>query len=131
MDLTNMGLFKGLQEKMSWLIQRQGVIAQNVSNADTSDYVAKDLAPFTFSSVMKKLAPTVTDPAHIKLVSSSDSAEEKPLRNAYDVQPDGNAVSLEHEATKAAATAADYQLAANIYKSQYGMLKTATSAAGT
>ena len=36
MDLTNMPLMGMLREKMSWLNTRQGLLSQNVANADES-----------------------------------------------------------------------------------------------
>jgi flagellar basal-body rod protein FlgB len=127
MDLSQLGLFNGIVGKMNWLVQRQGVIAQNVENLDTPGYEAQDVAPFTFKSMMKKIAPVATEPGHIQLVSDSsdDAKESSVLRTTWELKPDGNAVSSEREAKKSADTAIQYQLVTNIYKHSVGLLKTA------
>ena len=45
MDLPDVPLMSMLRTRMSWLHQRQDVLAQNVANADTPKYVAHDLKP--------------------------------------------------------------------------------------
>jgi len=42
------GLFHLLGQRMDWLGQRQKVLAQNIANADTPDYVPHDLKPQEF-----------------------------------------------------------------------------------
>ena len=43
MNLPDVPLMSMLRERMSWLHQRQDVLSQNVANADTPGYVARDL----------------------------------------------------------------------------------------
>ena len=43
MDLSQIPLFAALSKRMSWLADRQAVLAQNVANADTPGYAARDL----------------------------------------------------------------------------------------
>ena len=61
-----------LKSKMSWLEARQDVLSQNVANADTPGYAARDLKPMDFASLLKKANGAVpasglmvTDPRHI------------------------------------------------------------------
>jgi flagellar basal-body rod protein FlgB len=126
MDLSQLGLMNGITSKMSWLVQRQSLIAENVSNADTPDYRAKDLVPFSFKNTLKKLMPTKTDSNHISLVSTGDTKEALD-RGEFEIKPDGNGVSREHQSMKGAQTAADYQLVTNIYQKTVGLLKMAVS----
>ena len=44
MDLSRLKVLNLLTTRMNWLNERQRVLAQNVANADTPDYVARDLA---------------------------------------------------------------------------------------
>ena len=44
--------FSMLRERMTWLNQRQDVLSQNVANADTPGYVARDLKPLDFDDVL-------------------------------------------------------------------------------
>ena len=39
-----------LQQRMTWLSQRQNVLSQNVANADTPGYAAHDLKPLDFAT---------------------------------------------------------------------------------
>jgi flagellar basal-body rod protein FlgB len=47
------------------------------------------------------------------------------VHNAYEIKPDGNAISTEAEMKKAADTAADYQLASNVYKKSVSLIELA------
>ena len=128
MDLSQLGLLSGIKDKMDWLIQRQQVIASNIANVDTPGYEGKDITPFSFKSIFKKLQPTQTSAAHMQLASSAADGPNKEaslVRNAYEIKPDGNAVSSEAEMKKAADTAADYQLASNVYKKSVSLIEMA------
>ena len=50
MNLGNLNVFSAATVKMGWLNQRQTVLAQNIANADTPNYRAKDLKAPTFSN---------------------------------------------------------------------------------
>ena len=52
MDLSTLNVFRVATVKMGWLSERQGVLAQNIANADTPDYRAKDLKAPSFSKIM-------------------------------------------------------------------------------
>ena len=53
MDLSSIPLFGLIKQKMSWLNQRQQVIAQNVANADTPDHMSRDLKPINFKNIIR------------------------------------------------------------------------------
>ena len=134
MDFSQLGLMNGLIGKMDWLGERQKDIATNIANADTPGYEEKDLKPFTFQEAMTRMQPVATEPGHIQLASmSGDAATAKSAdtyHSLYELKPDGNTVSKEQEAVKAADTTAQYNLAANVYKKTLGMLKMAISSGG-
>lgn len=129
MNLAEIPLLGLLRERMSWLNARQGVLSQNIANADSPGYVARDLKPLDFESVLKSSerasanALTVTDPRHIAINSSGSFADTE----SADTQanPTGNTVSLEEEMIKVADTQAQYQAAANLYSKAIGLLRTA------
>ncbi len=54
MNLPEVPLLSMLRERMSWLNQRQDLLSQNVANADTPNYVARDLKPLNFEDALKK-----------------------------------------------------------------------------
>ena len=128
MDLTDIGLFQLAEQKLAWLGQRQQVLAQNVANASTPGYQARDLP--AFAKVLAGATPTlaVTDPMHIQLASNSGAALQAP--RPRERAPDGNAVSLEEQLTKVADTASTQELVLNLYHKYQGMFRTALGRAG-
>lgn len=47
MAMMDGGIMSLMKDKLAYLGQRQAVLAQNVANANTPGYKAKELAPFT------------------------------------------------------------------------------------
>ena len=70
MDLNSIPLFKMISRRMTWLNQRQKVLAQNIANADTPGYRPQDLVPVDFSKLAAQAERTVslaaTNPRHIR-----------------------------------------------------------------
>jgi len=128
MDLTSSPLFDALRARMSWLNLRQGVLSQNVANADTPGYVTTDLKPLDFSKVLanatSKFSGLATDdPRHIGSPSSSTVGGIDPTQ--LEADPSGQTVSAEEEMMKVADTQSKYQAAANLYAKAVGMMRTA------
>lgn len=124
------GLFSLLGKRMEWLGQRQKVLAQNIANADTPDYVPHDLKPQEFRRMVDRragatLMPAVTRAGHIQ--SSSLKADPRGVeqKNRYETAPSGNAVVLEEQLVKVAQTQSDYSAITNLYKKQVAMVKMA------
>ena len=53
MDLKKLTLFRMMSDRMDWLTQRQQVLSQNVANADTPQYGARDLKPIDFKGSVR------------------------------------------------------------------------------
>lgn len=138
MGPTDAPLFKVLSARMTWLSQRQGVLAQNIANADTPDYRPRDLEEKSFVRLVQghagrpsRIAVIKTDQSHLDGKASgrlSLHGREQPT--PYEVSPDGNAVILEEQTAKAGQTALDHQLASNIYRKYIGMFRTALGSSG-
>jgi flagellar basal-body rod protein FlgB len=132
MDLSNLDLFKAIGRKMSWLTQRENVIAQNIANADTPGFRALDIAPLSFKETLgAKLAPTTTSAMHLASAANGKgeakvAAEKKP----WEVSPSNNGVVIEEQMMKSSNTATDYQLMLNLYKKNVSMLRTALGRTG-
>lgn len=130
MDLSRIPLFAALKTKMAWLNERQSVLAQNVANADTPDYRARDLKPLDFKTMVAGSAPGVrlatTDPRHIAMGTDGDATGFKAdPSKSLEVSPSGNGVSLEEQMMKVSETRVSYEMALNLYQKQVGMLRTA------
>ncbi|MEM8949689.1 MAG: flagellar basal body rod protein FlgB [Pseudomonadota bacterium] len=138
MNPTNASLFKLLSARMSWLTQRQAVLAQNIANADTPDYRPRDLRESDFRKLAEGFAgrPTrlqVTRTAGNHLLGGAGARvglAGEIQRMPYETSPDGNAVVLEEQTAKAGKVALDHQLASNIYKKYVGMIKIALGSSG-
>jgi flagellar basal-body rod protein FlgB len=126
MDLSRIPLFEALTKRMGWLGERQGVLAQNIANADTPGYVAKDLAPPDFSRLVagasQRLAMATSDPADLP-PASGQSAYRQIAQRIGERAPDGNAVQLEDQMMKVSDTANDYALTTSLYAKHIGLLK--------
>jgi flagellar basal-body rod protein FlgB len=132
-NLPDIPIFSVLRERMAWLNQRQTVLSDNVANADTPGYVARDLKPLDFekelqsASIAQKLPGlTVTDPRHI-VANTATGSSEFSISDTPDVEanPNGNAVSLEQEMIKVSDTQMQFQAAANLYGKAMTLMKTA------
>ena len=133
MNLPDIPLLSMLRERMTWLNQRQDVLTQNVANADTPGFTARDLKPLDFSQELRKAENPlrgsggliVTDPRHITMpTGTSNSFQDYEVRDV-EANPNGNSVSLEQEMIKVSDTQAQFAAAANLYAKAMTMMKTA------
>jgi flagellar basal-body rod protein FlgB len=126
MPITDIPILAMLRERMQWQQARQQVLAENVANADTPDYQARDLAPLDFSHVLStaSLALERTNPDHIAATGgSSDFATDRPTN--YEVRPRGNSVSHEDEMMNVATNQMDYEAATSLYTHSLDLIKLA------
>jgi flagellar basal-body rod protein FlgB len=115
---------------MDWAAERQKVLAQNVANADTPDYQAKDLKKLDFRRVLNETTAPVqvarTNPQHLPGTIPQQERFEarKPVR-PYEESPDKNQVVLEDQMEKIGQARSDYNTAVTLMQSQMKMLSTA------
>ncbi|WP_417689782.1 flagellar basal body rod protein FlgB [Roseibium sp.] len=131
MALTNLPVFQALKSKMQWHQVRQRVLAENIANADTPRYQAKELKDYKFSDRIGRssagVQTTVTKSGHISgtLSAASDAKAEK--RDMFEVTPSGNNVVLEEQMMKVTENQMDFQAATSIYSKSLGLIRTALS----
>lgn len=131
MDIKNIALFQAMGAKMSYLSTRQGVIAQNIANADTPDYRAHDLTKVDFGAVLqditgsKKVRVERTNPNHMMPGGNINDPRDFKSRTTYEVAPDDNSVIIEEQMIKATETTMDYNLITNLLRKNVGMIQTA------
>jgi flagellar basal-body rod protein FlgB len=126
MPISDIPILSMLRTRMQWHQERQRVLAENVANADTPGYHARDLAPPKFETALRtaSLALVTTSPTHIGAGSGgSPFAEDKDPQ--YEVRPRGNAVSHEDEMLKLAGNQMDYDAASSLYAHSLALIKTA------
>lgn len=128
MDLNGVPLFSLLTNRMSWLSTRQSVLAQNVANADTPNYVARDIKPVDFDGMLsdqKGTGMTVTNARHIDIHAQRGNDFEEEDAEGEGGTPGGNVVSVEQEMIKLSDTQIQYQTATNLYQKAVNMFRTA------
>ena len=129
MDVPGIPLMAMLRQKMTWLNARQDILSQNVANADTPAYVARDLRELDFGETLKSEVRggrmITTNARHINIAPSRISKFEDYETPDQEANPNGNAVSLEQEMIKVSETQAQFAAAANIYAKTITMMKTA------
>jgi len=104
--------------------ERQSVLAQNIANADTPGYRAKDVASFsaTFRAVEGGQGLRSTRAGHL-LGPQDAQAQPRLFDVSGDAAPNGNTVSLEQQMMKGAETKAQHDMAMAVYKSSMTILR--------
>ena len=128
MAITDIPLFSMLRTRMHWHQERQRLLAENVSHADTPRYRPRDLAPpqFDRNPSPAPVALARTEGTHIAASAVTSSSQFQAARlGGYDVRPAGNAVNLEDEMIKVAGNQMDYQAVTSLYQRSLGLIKTA------
>lgn len=130
MKMAQMSLFRMARQQMDWLGDRQAVLAQNIANADTPNYRAKDLKGLSFERELREVKPVrlkATSGTHLQgTVQKPDHrVEELRPREVYETNPNDNGIVLEEQVMKVSDTQMKYQLASNIYQKNMTMLRTA------
>jgi flagellar basal-body rod protein FlgB len=134
MDIGRIPLFEALAKRMAWLSARQTVLAENVANANTPGYAARDLTEPDFGSLVKQssgvLQLAATQPGHFAPAVPNDGGAQI-VTVADDRSLDGNGVSLEAQMMKVSSNAAEYALVTTLYKDNVSMIKTALGGAAS
>lgn len=135
-DLTILGMAKGLASHAS---QRQSLIAENVANADTRRYRARDIKAFSEvyegpgGSPETRVGPsaftaTAMRPGHAGFDERGRMAN---VSEVYEISkidadsPNGNSVSLEDQMTRGAQAAVDHEMALAVLKKSMDLLRMA------
>jgi flagellar basal-body rod protein FlgB len=127
MPISDIPILAMLRERMQWHQARQQVLAENVANADTPNYQARDLAPPDFSRQLATAALGLarTDPNHIVAQAGGGSQFATDATAHYDIRPRGNSVTHEDEMMKVASNQMDYDTVASLYTHSLALIKLA------
>jgi len=128
MNFADIPLLSGLAERLQFLAARSSVIAENIANADTPNYTARDLQKPNFRSMAEGAAQMrVSDPRHIAGGggASQGSSYKRVAAPDGEASLTGNRVSVETQAMKISQTRQDYALATSIYRKGLSMLRLA------
>nr|WP_068082226.1 flagellar basal body rod protein FlgB [Pseudovibrio stylochi] len=110
-------LFSLASRKTQWLSVRQTAVAENIANADTPGYAAKDVEPFrdVFDKThLENLGMRATQAGHLQMDGSLGSQIEAADSKSWQVSVSKNSVSLEQEMIKSGQVAREYSLTTGI-----------------
>ncbi|MFQ5563416.1 MAG: flagellar basal body rod protein FlgB [Parvularculaceae bacterium] len=125
MDVTKIPLLSGLAARLHFLAARTNVIAENIANADTPDYTARDVKPADFSKMARTAAMRASDPRHMQAKSLSSATIRVEPAPDGEASLNGNQVSIETQTMKLSETRMDYALASSLYRKGLNMLRIA------
>jgi flagellar basal-body rod protein FlgB len=100
---------------------RHSLLAQNVANADTPDYKARDLTPFD-QLVPRSFDARATRPGHLAGQSRVTLSPIEDSRFGSE-SPNGNDVSITDQLTRAAQALGNHDKAVSVYKKTLDILR--------
>jgi flagellar basal-body rod protein FlgB len=114
-------LFDLAFQRSQWLSVRQTTVAENVANANTPNYRARDVEPFEATLDKTELTMAATNSRHLSLAEPSVRAAAVGKLRSWDISGGGNDVSLEKELIKAGEVSRDFSLNTSIVKTFHRM----------
>lgn len=134
MDFANIPVVNLMRHKLSFLSARQSVLSQNIANADTPGYKAKDLKQPDFGAELAKssgrLAMTASSAHHFQSQQKASAFETIARRTTYESTPTGNNVAIEEETMKMAQGQMEYQTVTNLYRKTIDIFRAAIGSRG-
>lgn len=126
----SLSLFTAMKQKMHWHQTRQGVLAENVANAETPGYRGRDLKSFNFADHVRQtstaqVSTKKTHSGHFAVSSSSVGGFAAKRVPNFTSTPEGNGVTLEDEMIKISQNQMDYQAVTTLYTRSMRLLRTA------
>jgi flagellar basal-body rod protein FlgB len=142
MDVGGTPFFAVLRERLGFLNERQRVLAENVANASTPKYVARDLDERAFSDAVANQMPSArsgpagpnplspvamvaTRAGHISGGAVASGTGRIVRAPDSEVTLDGNAVVLEEQMIKVADTRMNYDAALGLYQKGLQLMRLA------
>jgi flagellar basal-body rod protein FlgB len=142
MNVGKTPFFAVLSERMGFLNDRQRVLAENVANASTPKYVARDLDQRAFSDAIANQLPSgraglagpapqapvtmiATRQGHMSSGASTASSGRIVRAPDSETTLDGNAVVLEEQMIKVADTRMNYDAALGLYQKGLQLMRLA------
>lgn len=130
MGLMNMPVFTALTDKMRWHQARQGLLAENVANAETPGFKGRDLAQYDFADRLggfssATVTTSATQPMHFSVSSGEGTTFGAQSMANFEVTPEGNGVTLEDEMMKVTTNMMDYQAVTSLYQKSIKIIRTA------
>lgn len=129
MKLDGMSFFNIASQRMRWLGARQAVVSQNIANADTPGYKAKEVSDFSemMDGARDVAGLATTNARHIQGSGASSGVRVTNDESSWETSIDGNNVALEEQTIKATEISENYRLAAELYRKGHNLLTLAVT----
>jgi len=131
MEFNNVPIMQMMAKKLSWLSRRTELISQNIANADTPSFKARDLKSVDFGELVARegapraAGPRLTNARHLGGTMHVEPFKSEKVPDRYEVSIDGNDVSLEQQLTRLGATQLTYQETTNLYRKHLDLFRIA------
>ena len=136
MNFSTLPVMSMMTKKLSWLSNRTELLAENISNADTPGYQARDLKPVSFRDLVERedgggaktsgrLRPVVTQVGHMQSSRPPQPFRPEDAPDEFATKINGNDVGVEQQLMQLGETQGDYQLTLSLYRKQLDMLRLA------
>ncbi len=122
MPSSGIALFDLADRRLAWVGERQKVLGQNVANADTPGWKARDVEAFGTRLARAGTALARTGPGHM---APAQSALAQPAARRATRAPDGNTVALDVQLARIAETETAHELTTELYRKYLGFFRTA------
>ena len=132
--MEGLTLFQLMDTKMAYISERQNVLSQNIANADTPGYRAKDVDAPDFKQILMRASDGGGVEGGLAKANGGNSIQMEGLTKSgfhvrenaeYEVKPSGNSVDLEEQMLKASRNTMDANMVVNMYIKQMGMIRIA------
>ena len=135
MGIAQLPLLTALADKMRWHQARQTLLAENVANAETPGFRARELEAYSFdaelrSSAIAAVTTAATQPGHFSVSSSENGGFGLSPESHFQTSTRGTAVNLEDEMMKDTANQMDYQTTTTLYTRSLRLIRTALGRQG-
>jgi flagellar basal-body rod protein FlgB len=118
-------LSDAITSRMNFLIQRQGVVASNIANANTPDYLSRDLVSKGKGANPGSFQLSLTSAQHMIGDSSRARMAGTLTEDARFIQHNGNSVRLDEEMLKMTDIQLNYRMMTEVYSKHSAMQKMA------
>lgn len=130
MDFSNLPLFNLMKAKLQYSSERQAILAQNIANADTPNYRAKDIKEPDFKRMIEEqsgqqITMSMTHPGHVSNTGGGTRYRVEERASTYEQSPVGNNVVTQEEMMRVAQNQVEYQKVLQMYRKTVSMFKTA------
>lgn len=102
---------------------RQTVVSENIAQADTPGYRARDIADFSETLESPSMAARTTRPGHMPFGTEAGGFEAREIAAFGAETPNGNSVSLEDQMMRAADVRQSHDLALGVYRKSMDILR--------